>query len=82
MAYYYAIEVQEEKWRHTYGTTNYGEFFDEAAQIINEMLPASIVPAALTELPALENGDINEMTKTVGDKKIRFWMWETKETQE
>lgn len=73
---YYYIEVKEEDWRHNYGTQEYSKFFDEAAKVIDRLLPSSVAPATLTELPALENGEMESIEKSVSGKTVKFGVWE------
>lgn len=76
--YYYHIEVCKDRWWHSFGSKDYGEFFDEAVKVIDKLLPPTIAPSTMTELPALESGEIQSITKNTGDVSVLFEVKEYK----
>lgn len=79
MTYYYSMDVCKDGWWHTYGSKDYGKYFDEAVKVIDKLLPAGIAPSTMTELPALESGEIRTIVKDMGDVSVRFQVSEYKE---
>ena len=75
---YYSINYHEDGWLHSYTTSDYTQFFDEAVKVLDAKAPDITGPASTTALPALETGAMDFMglsVKKVGI--IEFKVWES-----
>ena len=74
---YYSITYHEDGWLHSFVTSDYTRFFDEAVKVLDAKAPDITGPAFTTNLPAFEDGKVDFMglgVKDVGIIEFKTWV--------